>query len=204
VPLYEHVFLARQDISQAQVDALTKEYSDVVTERGGKVGKVEYWGVKGLAYKIKKNRKAHYSLMNLDAPPDAVAEMERRMRLSPDVIRFLTVRVEAHETEPSIQMRKSDRDERREGDRGGPRGERGGFRGDRGGFRGDRGGFRGDRGGFRGDRPGGGPRPDREGGPRPDREGGPRPDREGGPRPDREGGPRQREDAAPADTDERS
>jgi small subunit ribosomal protein S6 len=186
VPLYEHVFLARQDISQAQVDALTKEYGDVIAEGGGKVGKVEYWGVKALAYKIKKNRKAHYSLMNIDAPPAAVAEMERRMRLSPDVIRFLTVRVEQHETEPSIQMRKSDRDERREGDRGGPRGERGGFRGDRGGFRGDRGGFRGDRGGFRGDRAG-----DRTGG-------GPRRDQDGGPRPPREA------DAAPGDTEERS
>jgi small subunit ribosomal protein S6 len=171
MPLYEHVFLARQDISQAQVDALTKEYSEVVTEGGGKVGKTEYWGVKPLAYKIKKNRKAHFSLMNLEAPPAAVAEMERRMRLSPDVIRFLTIRVDAHETEPSIQMRKGDRDERRDGERGGFRGERGGFRGDRGGFRGDRGpggggGFRGDR----GDRPGGGPRRDREGGPRPPRD----------------------------------
>ena len=107
MPLYEHVFLARQDISQAQVDALTKEYSEVITEGGGKVGKTEYWGVKTLAYKIKKNRKAHFSLMNIDAPPTAVAEMERRMRLSTDVIRFLTVRVEAHETEPSIQMRRS-------------------------------------------------------------------------------------------------
>jgi small subunit ribosomal protein S6 len=201
VPLYEHVFLARQDISQAQVDALTKEYGDVISEGGGKVAKVEYWGVKALAYKIKKNRKAHYSLMNIDAPPAAVAEMERRMRLSPDVIRFLTIRVEAHEAEPSIQMRKTDRDERRDGDRGGPRGDRGGFRGDRGGFRGDRGGFRGDRpGGFRGDRPGGGPGRDREGGgPGRDREGGgPGRDREGGPRPPREA------DAAPGNTDERS
>src|SRR5690606_16885480 len=124
VPLYEHVFLARQDISQAQVDALVKEYSEIITEGGGRVGKTEYWGVKPLAYKIKKNRKAHFSLMNIDAPPAAVAEMERRMRLSQDVIRFLTVRVESHETEPSIQMRKSDRDDRREGDRG-----RGGGRG---------------------------------------------------------------------------
>jgi small subunit ribosomal protein S6 len=175
VPLYEHVFLARQDISQAQVDTLTKEYGDVISEGGGRVGKVEYWGVKPLAYKIKKNRKAHFSLMNLDAPPAAVAEMERRMRLSPDVIRFLTIRVDAHETEPSIQMRKSDRDDRRDGDRGGPRGERGGFRGGGGGFRG---------GGFRGDRPGGGPRRDRDGEGR---------------------GPRQREaDAGPTDTEERS
>ncbi len=163
MPLYEHVFLARQDISQAQVDALVKEYGEVIAEGGGKVGKTEYWGVKPLAYKIKKNRKAHFSLMNLDAPPAAVAEMERRMSLSPDVIRFLTVRVDAHETEPSVQMRKSDRDDRRDGERGG------GFRGERGGgFRGgDRGGFRGGErsggGGFRGDRPGGGPRRDREG-----------------------------------------
>ena len=142
MPLYEHVFLARQDISQAQVEALTKEYTDVIEEGGGKVGKTEYWGLKTVAFKIKKNRKAHYSLMNLDAPPAAIAEMERRMGLSPDVIRFITVRVEEHETEPSIQMRKSDRDDRRDGDRGGFRG------GDRGGFRGgDRGGFRGGGGG---------------------------------------------------------
>jgi small subunit ribosomal protein S6 len=150
MPLYEHVFLARQDISQAQVEALTKEYSDVITESGGKIGKSEYWGVKSLAYKIKKNRKAHYSLLNIDASPSAVAEMERRMGLSPDVIRFITIRVDAHETEPSIQMRKSDRDDRRDGDRGGFRG------GDRGGFRSGGGG------GFRRDRDGDGPR-----GPRP-------------------------------------
>ena len=148
MPLYEHVFLARQDISQAQVEALQKEYSQVIEEGGGRIGKTEYWGLKTLAFKIKKNRKAHYSLMNIDAPPAAVAEMERRMSLSPDVIRFLTVRVEKHETEPSIQMRKSDRDDRRDGDRG--------FRGERGGFRG------GDRGGPRGDRPPRGPRPPRE------------------------------------------
>ena len=197
MPLYEHVFLARQDISQAQVDALTKEYSEVITEGGGKIGKTEYWGVKPLAYKIKKNRKAHFALMNLDAPPAAVAEMERRMRLSPDVIRFLTIRVDAHETEPSIQMRKTDRDERRDGDRGGFRGDRGGFRGGGGGgFRGDRGGG----GGFRGDRGGGGFRGDREGG-------GPRRDREGGPRPPRDADtppPRDADTPPPSDTDERS
>jgi len=164
MPLYEHVFLARQDISQAQVEALTKEYGEVITEGGGRVGKSEYWGLKSLAFKIKKNRKAHYSLMNIDAPAAAIAEMERRMGLSPDVIRFLTVRVEQHETEPSVQMRKSDRDDRRDGERGGFRGERGGFRGERGGLRGDRGGT----GGFRRDREGGdrdrprGPRPPRE------------------------------------------
>ena len=160
MPLYEHVFLARQDISQAQVDALTKEYTDVITEAGGRIGKTEYWGVKPLAFKIKKNRKAHYTLVNIDAAPSAVAEMERRMVISPDVIRFITIRVDAHETEPSIQMRKSDRDDRRDGDRGGFRG------GDRGGFRGGGGGgFRG--GGFRsggGGGGGGGFRRDREGG----------------------------------------
>ena len=168
MPLYEHVFLARQDISQAQVEALTKEYTQVIEEGGGKVGKTEYWGLKTLAFKIKKNRKAHYSLMNIDAPPAAVAEMERRMGLSTDVIRFMTVRVDEHETEPSIQMRKSDRDDRRDGDRGGFRGgDRGGFRGgDRGGFRGGGGGgFRGGGGGGGGSGGGGGGfRRDREGG----------------------------------------
>jgi small subunit ribosomal protein S6 len=177
MPLYEHVFLARQDISQTQVEGLAKEYSQVIEEGGGKVAKTEYWGLKTLAFKIKKNRKAHYSLLNIDASPSAVAEMERRMSLSPDVIRFLTVRVEEHEAEPSVQMRKSDRDDRRDGDRGGFRG--GGFRG------GDRGGFRGgDRGGFRGgDRGGGGFRSDRGGG------GGPPRDRDGDrpPRPPRAG-----------------
>jgi small subunit ribosomal protein S6 len=172
MPLYEHVFLARQDISQAQVDALTKEYTDVITEAGGRIGKSEYWGVKPLAFKIKKNRKAHYTLLNIDASPSAVAEMERRMGLSPDVLRFMTIRVDAHETEPSIQMRKSDRDDRRDGDRGGFRG------GDRGGFR-SGGGFRGGGGGgFRGGGGGGGFRRDREGGDGPR---GPRPVRDQAP-----------------------
>jgi small subunit ribosomal protein S6 len=190
MPLYEHVFLARQDISQAQVEALTKEYTTVIEEGGGKVGKTEYWGVKTIAFKIKKNRKAHYSLLNIEAPPAAVAEMERRMGLSTDVIRFITVRVEAHETEPSIQMRKSDRDDRRDGDRGGSfRGDRGGgFRGgDRGGFRGGGGGgggFRGDRGGGGGGGGGGGFRRDREGG-----GGGGDGDRPRGPRPPRDRDP---------------
>ena len=117
--LYEHVFLARQDVSNAQVEALTKEFTDLIEQGGGKVTKTEYWGVKGLAYKIKKSRKAHFSLLNLDAPPAAVAEMERRMGLSTEVLRFLTIKVEAHETEPSVMMRKSDRDERGDRDRGG-------------------------------------------------------------------------------------
>jgi small subunit ribosomal protein S6 len=198
MPLYEHVFLARQDVSNQQVETLTKEFTDVITEGGGKITKSEYWGLKGLAYKIKKSRKAHYSLLNIDSPPAAVAEMERRMGLSTDILRFMTVKVEEHEAEPSIQMRKQDRDER------GDRGDRGGFRGgDRGGFRGgDRGGFRGgDRGGsggggFRGDREGGAEggastfraRPPSGGGadrgPREGSDRGPR-----GPRPPRDGNP---------------
>jgi len=166
MPLYEHVFLARQDISQQQVEALVKEFSDAITEGGGKIAKNEYWGLKSLAYKMKKSRKAHYALLNIDAPAAAVVEMERRMSISPDVIRFMTIRVEAHETEPSAQMRKQDREER------GDRPERGGDRGPRGDFGGERrggggGGFRGDREGgstFRSRPPGDGPR-----GPRPPR-----------------------------------
>lgn len=117
MPLYEHVFMARQDVSAAQVETLLEQFKAVLEENGGSVGKTEYWGLRSLAYKIKKNRKAHYALMNIDAQPDVVAEMERRMRLSPDVLRFLTLRVEEHETEPSVQMRKSD-------DRGGSKGGR--------------------------------------------------------------------------------
>jgi small subunit ribosomal protein S6 len=174
MPLYEHVFLARQDVSQTQVETLTKEFTEVIEQGQGKVTKTEYWGLKSLTFKIKKNRRAHYTLLNIDAPSAVVTEMERRMGLSTDIIRFLTVKVDEHETEPSAQMRKSDRDDR------GDRGDRGGFRG------GDRGGFRGgDRGGFRG-----GDRPPREGGGfRVDR--GDRPPREGGgfrDRPPREGG----------------
>ncbi len=184
MPLYEHVFLARQDISQQQVEALTKEFTDVITEGGGKVTKSEYWGLKGLAYKMKKSRKAHYALLNIDAPSAAVVEMERRMGISTDVIRFITVRVEEHETEPSIMMRKQDRDDR--GERG-DRGDRGGFGGG-----GGRGGFGGGggRGGFGGGGGGGGRSFEREGGStfraRPPREGG-GPPREGG-GPPREGG----------------
>ncbi len=183
MPLYEHVFLARQDVSNAQVEALTKEYSDVIEQGGGKITKSEYWGVKSLAYKIKKNRKAHFSLMNIDAPHAAVAEMERRMGLSTEIIRFLTIKVDEHETEPSVMMRKSDRDERGDRDRGfggrGGGGGRGGFRGDRdGGGGGGRGGFRSDRGGdregstFRARPPRDGDRPPRDGDrpPRPPRE----------------------------------
>ncbi len=113
MPLYEHIFLARQDISAQQVDGLVENFKTIISENGGSIGKTEYWGLKSLAYKIKKNRKAHYSLMNIDAPHAAVAEMERQMGLSTDVLRFMTIRVDEHETTPSAMMRKSDRDDKR-------------------------------------------------------------------------------------------
>jgi len=136
MPLYEHVFLARQDISTQQVESMMEEFQKLVGDGGGTVGKTEYWGLKGLTYKIKKNRKAHFALMNIDAPPAAIAEMERQMRLSTDVIRFMTLRVDEHETEPSAMMKRgSDRDDRRGGRR--DRGPRDGDR-DRGPRDGDR------------------------------------------------------------------
>ena len=141
MPLYEHVFLARQDASTQQVEELTTQMTDIVEGLGGKVTKTENWGVRSLTYRMNKNRKAHFVLMNIDAPSAAVTEIERQERISEDVIRYLTVRVEEHEEGPSAMMRKADRDRERD--------DRGGFRGDReGGFRGDRegGGFRGDRG----------------------------------------------------------
>ena len=129
--LYEHVFLVRQDASSAQVDALTDQFKTILTENGGSVGKTEYWGVKSLTYRIKKNRKAHFSLMNIDAPSAAVAEMERQMRINEEVIRFMTIRVDEHEEDQSAMMRsRGQRD-----DRGGRRrfddGPRGGRDGDR-------------------------------------------------------------------------
>ena len=153
MPLYEHVFLARQDASPQQVEELTAQMTGVVEQHGGKVTKTENWGVRSLTYRMNKNRKAHFVLLNIDAPSAAIAEIERQERISEDVIRYLSVRVEELEEGPSAMMRKADRDRERD-DRGG------GFRGDRdGGFRGDRGGFRGDRdGGFRGER---GPRTER-------------------------------------------
>jgi len=143
MPLYEHVFLARQDASPQQVEELTAQMTGIVTQAGGKITKTENWGVRSLTYRIAKNRKAHFVLMNIDAPSAAISEIERQERISEDVIRYLSVRVEELEEGPSAMMRKADRDRDRD-DRGG------GFRGDRegGGFRGDRegGGFRGDRG----------------------------------------------------------
>ena len=128
--LYEHVFLTRQDASNTQVDALTEQFKDLIAAGGGKVTKTEYWGVKSLTFRVKKNRKAHYTLMNIDSPSAAVAEMERQMSLSEDVIRHLTVKVEALEEGPSAQMRRrDDREERGERGFGGGFGSREGREG---------------------------------------------------------------------------
>lgn len=110
MPLYEHTFLARQDLSQAQVDALAATATEIVEAGQGKVTKTETWGLKNLAYKIKRNRKAHYVLLNIDAPAGVVAELERQTAINEDIVRWLTVRVDEHETGPSVQMRKQDRE----------------------------------------------------------------------------------------------
>ncbi len=133
MPLYEHVFLARQDLSQAQVDALAENATKIIEENQGKVVKTETWGLRSLAYKIQKNRKAHFVMLDVDASGPAIAELERQTRLNEDVIRYMTVSVEEHEKGPSVMMRKQERSDRP---------ERGGF-------------------GDRGDRPDRGPRPDR-------------------------------------------
>ena len=121
MPLYENIFIARQDISTAQVDALAETFTNLVTENGGKVEKREYWGLRNLSYRMKKNRKGHYVLFNIDAPPAAVSELERNMRINEDVLRYMTIRVEEHETGPSAMMRRAERDER-DRDRGPRRG----------------------------------------------------------------------------------
>jgi len=117
MPFYESVFIARQDIPATQVETLAAGFADIVRAQGGQVTKTEQWGLRSLAYRIKKNRKGHYVLFNLDAPPDAINELERTMRLNEDVLRFLTVRVEALETEPSVMLRKDERADRPFGDR---------------------------------------------------------------------------------------
>ena len=132
--LYEHVFLARQDMSAQQVDALVEQYKGVIEANGGKVGRIENWGLKSLTYRIQKNRKAHYALMDIDAPAAALHEMERQMRINEDILRYMSIAVEAHEEGPSAMMQKRDRDDRprRDGDDRpfSPRGDRG-DRGDR-------------------------------------------------------------------------
>jgi len=131
MPLYEHVYLARQDVSAQQVETLTAQYKGIIEQSGGKIAKTEYWGVKSLSYRIRKNRKAHMTLMNVEAPAAALAEVERQQRLNEDILRYLTVRVDEHEEGPSAMMRKADRDRERDDRRGGF--DRGGFdRGDRG------------------------------------------------------------------------
>ncbi|HEY6048165.1 MAG TPA: 30S ribosomal protein S6 [Sphingomicrobium sp.] len=119
MPLYEHVFLARQDLAQAQVDALAENASKIIGDNGGKVVKTESWGLRSLAYRIAKNRKAHYVMLDLDAPAQAVAELERQSNINEDVIRFLTIKVDEHEKGPSAMLRRGDKDRER-----GPRGDR--------------------------------------------------------------------------------
>ncbi len=181
MPYYECVFIARQDVPSGQVDSLTNQFTGILAENGGTVTKTEYWGLKGLAYRIKKNRKGHYILLNIDSPWSAVAEMERRMRLHEDVLRHLTLRVDALEEGPSMMMQaRSGRDagRRERGGRDRERGDRDRERGDR--DRGDR-----DR-GDRGDRD----RGDRDRGDRGERD---RSDRDRG---DRDRSEREREPAA--------
>jgi len=118
MPLYEHVFLARQDLSQAQVDALAAAATEIVEAGKGKVTKTETWGLKSLAYKIDRNRKAHFVLLNIEAPGAVVAELERQNRINEDIIRWLTVSVDEHESGPSAMMRKNERERTRRRERG--------------------------------------------------------------------------------------
>ena len=117
MPLYEHIFMARQDVTPQQVEAMVDQYKGVIEQNGGAIEKTEMWGVKSLAYRIKKNRKAHFTMFNLNAPAPAVAEMERQMRINEDILRFMTIKVEELETEPSVMMQKRDRDERKDRER---------------------------------------------------------------------------------------
>ena len=119
MPLYEHVYLARQDLSAQQVEEMTATFKGVVEGLGGKlVSDPEYWGVKTLSFRIRKNRKAHFTLLNVDAPPAALTEVERQQRINEDILRYLTVRVDEHEEGPSAMMRKADRDRERDERRG--------------------------------------------------------------------------------------
>jgi small subunit ribosomal protein S6 len=138
MPFYEHVFLARQDLTTAQVEALTEGLGRIVADQKGQVANHEYWGLRTLAYRIAKNRKAHYVMLNIEAPPEAVAELERQVGINEDIIRYMTIRVDALSAEPSAMTRRGDRERGdREGRDGAPRSDRG-DRGDRA-DRGDRG-----------------------------------------------------------------
>ncbi len=126
MPLYEHVFLARQDLAQTQVDALAENATKIIQDNGGKVVKTETWGLRSIAYRIAKNRKAHYVLLDFEAPATTVAELERQTQINEDVIRYMTIKVDAHEQGPSAMMRRNERS-----DRGERRGREGGDRGPR-------------------------------------------------------------------------
>jgi len=131
--LYEHVFLARQDLAQAQVDQMAEAATKIITEGEGRVVKAETWGLRSLAYRISKNRKAHYVMLEIDAPGAVVAELERQAQINEDIIRYMTVKVDELEQGPTVMMRKQERDRERRGDREGGRdgGRDGGPRGDR-------------------------------------------------------------------------
>lgn len=126
--LYEHVFLARQDLAQAQVDALAETATKIIEDNQGKVTKTETWGLRSLAYRIAKNRKAHYVMLEIDAPGSVIAELERQTQINEDVIRYMTVKVDEAEAGPSVMMRKQERDRERRGDREGRDGGRDGGR----------------------------------------------------------------------------
>jgi small subunit ribosomal protein S6 len=128
MPFYENVFIARQDVTAQQVDALAETFTGIVTAQGGQVLKKEYWGLKGLTYRINKNRKGHYVLLNIEAPAGAVAELERNMRLNEDVLRYLTVRVDELEAGPSAMLQSKGRDRDERGGRGDREGGREGGR----------------------------------------------------------------------------
>jgi small subunit ribosomal protein S6 len=119
MPLYENVFIARQDISGAQADLLADNFTQLIAEQGGEIKKREYWGLRNLAYRMNKNRKGHYVLLNIDAPAAAIAELERTMRINEDVLRYLTLRVDQLEEGPSpvMQSRGSREDRPRRSDR---------------------------------------------------------------------------------------
>ena len=130
MPFYEHVYLARQDASAQQVDEFNAQFKTIIEQMGGTIAKTEYWGVKSLSYRMRKNRKAHFTLMNIDAPSAAIVEIERQERLNEDILRYLTVRVDEHEAGPSAMMRKAERDRDRDERRGERRRERDGRRED--------------------------------------------------------------------------
>ena len=130
MPLYEHVFLARQDLAQAQIDALAENATKIIEDNGGKIAKTETWGLRSLAYRIAKNRKAHYVALDIDAPAAAIAELERQSNINEDIIRFLTLRVDEHESGPSAMMRRGEKERERRSERGdrGDRDDRPSFR----------------------------------------------------------------------------